>query len=152
VVLIGRRRWSGIWFGVAALGAAFGVVMVAGGAWAGWFLILVFLPSAVVLGMAQRAQANELVVDTTGFTIASVFRRTTTKWSDVERIGAVDLARHRERLVAIRLTARAAAGDPDAAAVAQAMDGYHRTLPMDYGVEADHLATLMRRYLDAARG
>ena len=38
------------------------------------------------------------------------------------------------------------AADPDATAIAQAMDGYHRTLPMSYALDAEELAALMRSY------
>jgi hypothetical protein len=144
VVLVGRRRYAGIWFGVAAFGAAFGMIMVAGSAWAGWFLIIVFLPSAIILGLALRPQANELRLDATGYAVTSAFRVRTTRWSDVERIGTIDGTR--EPLVAIRLAPAAAATEPDAAEIAAAMGGYHRTLPLTYGMDADELAALMRRY------
>lgn len=126
------------------MGAASGVAMVAGGAWAGWFLVVVFTPSAIVLGMSLRPEANELVIDTTGYTIGSTFRRHTVPWSDVERIGAVDGIR--ERRVGVRLAPAAASKDPEADAIAHALGGFHRTLPMTYGLDADELAGVMRAY------
>jgi len=144
VVLYGQRRWAFLWFGVAAFATASGAAMIAGGAWAGWVLVVVFLPSAIVLGLALRRQANELRLDHTGYTITSVFRSSTTSWPDVERIGVLDGTR--EQLVAIRLTAPAAASYPGAAEIANAMGGYHRTLPMTYGLPAESLAALMRQY------
>lgn len=145
VVFQGHRRWSGIWFGVAAFGAASGIVMVLGGAWAGWFMLLVFGPSAIVLGKALRPQANELILDPTGYTIVSVYRRTTTPWSDVEKVGTLEGSHH--PVVAVRFTPKVAAQDPESAALAAAMSGYHRTLPMQYGIDAEDLAAMMRGYL-----
>ncbi|MEI7991456.1 MAG: hypothetical protein WCH93_03390 [Actinomycetota bacterium] len=144
LTLSGHRPWSGLWFGVAAMGAASGVVMVTGGAWAGWFLVIVFLPSAIVLGMSLRPQANELLLDALGYTVRSTFRSSTVAWDDVERIGTIEGVR--ERRVAIRMAPLIVAADPDAAAIAQAMDGYHRTLPMSYAIDAEELAALMRSY------
>ena len=145
-MLTGQRHWAGLWFGVAAFGAVFGVVMVSTGAWAGWFLVLTFVPSAVILGMALRPQSNELRLDREGYTVTSVFRSTTTRWSDVERVGTIEGSR--TPFVAIRLAPGAASIDPESAAIANAMGGYHRTLPMTYGVPAEELAGLMRRYLN----
>jgi hypothetical protein len=145
VVLPGRRRWAGLWFAVAAVGAAFGVAMVAGGAWAGWFLVLVFAPCASVLGLNLRPGANELRLDREGYTIVSLRRARRVPWSDVERIGVIDGA-HGEPLVAVRFTPEAIAGDGDAAQIAATMGGYHRTLPASYGMEAADLAALMQRY------
>lgn len=142
--LIGRRHWAGLWFGIAVMGAAFGVTMVLGGAWAGWFLILTFAPSAAVLGWSLRPEANELVIDRDGFTIRSTFRANSTPWSSIERIGVIDGAR--EPRVAFRYTPSAAAAVPDAAELAVALSGFHRTLPMTYGVDANDLAALMLRY------
>ena len=147
VRLVGRRHWAGLWFGIAVMGSAFGVTMVTGGAWAGWFLIICFMPSAAVLGYALRPEANELVIDLNGFVVRSSLRSTTTPWSDVEAIGVIDVLR--EQRVALRYTTRAAAAIPEAAEIAAGMAGYHRTLPMTYGVDAEDLATLMRRYFDA---
>lgn len=144
LTLSGHRPWSGLWFGVAAMGAASGVVMVTGGAWAGWFLVIVFLPSAIVLGMSLRPQANELSLDGHGYTVRSTFRSSTVAWGDVELIGTIEGVR--ERRVAIRMAPHIVAADPDAAAIAQAMDGYHRTLPMSYAIDAEELAALMRSY------
>lgn len=144
VVLYGRRPWAGLWFGVAAFGAVFGVVMVAGGAWAGWFLVLVFGPSAAVLGWSLRPAANALGLDGDGYTLSSAFRSARTPWADVERIGVIDGTR--QPLVAVRLVTAVAARDPDAAEIAAALGGYHRTLPMTYGLEAADLADLMQRY------
>jgi hypothetical protein len=144
IVLSGHRQWAGLWTGIAAMGAASGITMVVGGAWAGWFLVIVFGPSAVVLAMSLRPEANELVIDRSGFSTRSTFRRTEVPWADVERIGAIDGIR--ERRVAIRLVPTVAARDPESAALAQAMDGYHRTLPLSYGLDADELAALMRTY------
>ncbi len=144
VVLHGLRRWAVLWFGVAAFAAVSGFAMVAGGAWAGWFLVVVFLPSAIVLGLALRPQANELRLDCDGYTITSVFRSATTRWLDVERIGLLDGTR--EQLVAIRLAPPAAARYPGAAEIANAMGGYHRTLPMTYGLPAESLAALMQQF------
>lgn len=144
LTLSGHRPWSGLWFGVAAMGAASGLVMVTGGAWAGWFLVIVFLPSAIVLGMSLRPQANELLLDEHGYTVRSTFRSSTVAWGDVERIGTIEGVR--ERRVAIRMAPHIVAADPDAAAIAQAMDGYHRTLPMSYAIDAEELAALMRSY------
>lgn len=144
IVLSGHRHWAGLWTGVAAMGAASGIAMVAGGAWAGWFLVIVFTPSAIILGMSLRPEANELVIDRSGYTVGSTFRKNTVLWTDVERIGAVDGVR--ERRVAIRFSPRAAQRDPDADAIAQSLGGYHRTLPMTYGADADDLAALMRSY------
>lgn len=144
LTLSGHRQWSGLWFGVAAMGAASGVVMVTGGAWAGWFLVVVFAPSAVVLGMSLRPQSNELVIDSSGYTIKSTFRSHTVSWSDVERVGVVDGAKHPK--VAIRFGPRVVAADPEAAAIATALGGYHRTLPLTYALEAEELAEVMRSY------
>lgn len=144
IVLSGRRHWAGIWTGIAAMGAASGITMVAGGAWAGWFLVAVFGPCAAVLGMSLRPSANELVIDDDGYTIGSTFRRQVIAWSDVERIGVIDGAR--EPRVAVRFTASAAAKDRDSEAIAQALDGFHRTLPMSYGLDAHELARVMRAY------
>lgn len=150
IALSGHRHWAGLWTGVAAMGAASGVAMVSGGAWAGWFLVIVFGPSAVVLGLSLRPQANELVIDRGGYSVGSTFRRYTVPWSSVERIGAIDGVR--ERRVAIRLTPAAAANEQDAAAIAQALGGYHRTLPMTYGADADELAALMRSFAGLGDG
>ena len=147
VRLIGRRHWAGLWFGIAVMGAAFGVTMVLGGAWAGWFLVVTFVPSAGVLGYALRPEANELVVDRKGFTVTAAFRANRTTWTDIESIGVVDGVR--EPRVALRYTPRAAAAIPESTAIAASMDGYHRTLPMSYGTDAADLAAMMRRYFDA---
>ena len=144
LTLTGHRQWSGLWFGVAAMGAASGIVMVAGGAWAGWFLVVVFVPCAIVLGMSLRPSANELHLDSAGYTLRSTFRSRTVPWSQVERIGTVEGVRFPK--VAIRLTAAAIADDPEASAVAQALGGYHRTLPLSYALEAGELAAIMRSY------
>lgn len=144
VTLSGHRPWSGLWFGVAAMGAASGVVMVTGGAWAGWFLVIVFVPSAIVLGMSLRPQANELLLDERGYTVRSTFRSNTVAWGDVEHVGTIDGVK--ERRVAIRMAPHIVAADPDATAIARAMDGYHRTLPMSYALDAEELAALMRSY------
>lgn len=144
VTLSGHRPWSGLWFGVAAMGAASGVVMVTGGAWAGWFLVVVFVPSAIVLGMSLRPQANELVLDGHGYTVRSTFRSSTMAWGDVERVGTV--AGAKERRVAIRMAPHIVAADPEAETIARAMEGYHRTLPMSYAFDAEELAALMRSY------
>ena len=144
LTLSGHRPWSGLWFGVAAMGAASGLVMVTGGAWAGWFLVIVFVPSAIVLGMSLRPKANELLLDGNGYTVRSTFRSNIVAWGDVERIGTIEGVR--ERRVAIRMAPQIVAADPDAAAIAQAMDGYHRTLPMSYAIDAEELAVLMRSY------
>lgn len=148
VVIAGHRTWSGLWFGISAMGAASGLVMVFGGAWAGWFLVVTMLPCAVVLGLALRPTANELVLDESGYTIKSVFRSHPVRWSDVAAVGTLEGRNHRDRRVAIKLTEAAAAHDPDAAEISAAMGGYHRTLPMDYGLDAEELAALMRTYLD----
>ena len=148
VVIAGHRKWSGLWFGIAAMGSASGIVMVAGGAWAGWFLVITMLPCAVILGMALRPTANELLLDDTGYTIKSVFRSHPVPWSDIAAVGTLDGLHGRDRRVAIKLTDSAAAHDPDAAEIAAAMGGYHRTLPMDYGLDAEELAALMRTYLE----
>lgn len=147
VVLAGHRKWSGLWFGISAMGAASGLTMVLGGAWAGWFLVVVMLPCAVVLGLALRPSSNELVLDTSGYTLRSVFRDQRVPWTDVAAVGAIDVMQGRSRRVAIRFTDSVAALDPDSPAIAAAMDGYHRTLPLDYGIDADELADLMRSYL-----
>jgi hypothetical protein len=150
IVLSGHRHWAGLWTGIAAMGAASGIAMVAGGAWAGWFLVIVFGPSAVVLAMSLRPEANELVIDRSGFSTRSTFRRTEVPWTDVERIGAIDGVR--ERRVAIRFVPSVASQDPDSEALAQAMDGFHRTLPLSYGLDADELAALMRAYAGLDNG
>jgi len=147
VVIAGHRKWSGLWFGVAAMGTASGLTMVLGGAWAGWFLVVVMLPCAVVLGMALRPSSNELLLDESGYTIRSVFRSHHVPWGDVAAIGALDVLNGRTRRVAVRFTDAAASRDPDSAEIAAAMDGYHRTLPLDYGLDPDELAELMRSYL-----
>ncbi len=144
LTLSGHRQWSGLWFGVAAMGAASGAVMVLGGAWAGWFLVVIFAPSAVVLGMSLRPQSNELILDSSGYTIKSTFRSKTVPWSDVERIGTVEGVKHRK--VALRFRPSVVASDPEAAAVASALGGYHRTLPLTYALEAEELADVMRSY------
>lgn len=149
VVIAGHRKWSGLWFGVSAMGAASGLTMVLGGAWAGWFLVLVMLPCAVVLGMSLRPSANELVLDPSGYTIRSVFRDQRVPWTDIAAVGAIDVMHGRSRRVAIRFTEAIAALDPDSSTIAAAMDGYHRMLPLDYGINADELADLMRSYLPA---
>ena len=146
--LIGRRHWAGLWFGIAVMGAAFGVTMVLGGAWAGWFLVITFVPSAAVLGWSLRPEANELVIDQHGFVIRSAFRSNSTPWSSIERIGVIDGAR--EQRVALRYTPSAAASIPEATELAAALGGYHRTLPMTYGVDATDLAGLMLRYAGRA--
>ena len=144
LTLTGHRTWAGLWFGIASMGSVSGVIMVAGGAWAGWFLVVVFGPSAVVLGMALRPRANELVLDAHGYTLKSTFRSTTVNWRDVERIGVIDGAR--EQRVAIRFVPTVAARDPESGALAEALGGYHRTLPMSYGLDAPDLAEAMRGY------
>ena len=144
VTLSGHRRGTGLWFGVAAMGTASGIVMVAGGAWAGWFLVVVFAPSAFVLGMSLRPESNELRLDPHGYTIRSTFRSTTVPWADVERIGTIDGVR--EQRVAIRFAPRRADQEPDSAALAQALGGYHRTLPLSYALDAAELARLMREF------
>lgn len=118
--------------------------MVLGGAWAGWFLVICFAPCAVVLAMSLRPESNVLRLDERGYTIKTTFRTTTIRWDDVERIGTV--AGNREQRVAIRFRPEFVVGQPDAAAVANALGGYHRTLPLDYGLDADQLAGLMRSY------
>lgn len=148
IVLQGHRKWSGIWLGVALFGSASGTVMVAGGAWAGWFLLIVFLPSSVVLAQAIRPRSNELVLDATGYTIGSAYRRTTVPWRNVERIGTIEGAHHHQ-VVAVRFVPAIAGMDPESNELAAAMGGYHRTLPMDYGLEPEDLADLMRGYLQA---
>ena len=144
LTLSGHRQWSGLWFGVAAMGASSGVIMVAGGAWAGWFLVVVFVPCAAVLGLSLRPQSNELVLDGDGYTIKSTFRSSTTPWRNVEQVGTIEGVR--EQKVAIRLTAEAIASDPEAMRIAQALGGYHRTLPLNYALDADELAEVMRSY------
>ncbi len=123
--------------------------MVLGGAWAGWFLVVVFGPSAVVLALALRPQSNTLAIDDDGYTVHSVFRSTRVPWSDVERVGAVD-ATHGRR-VAIRFTASRAGTMADAAALAAALGGFHCILPLDYGIGADDVAELMRQRASRAR-
>jgi hypothetical protein len=144
LTLTGHRQWSGLWFGVAAMGASSGIIMVGGGAWAGWFLVIVFVPCAIVLGMSLRPSANELTIDSNGYTLRSAFRSRTVPWAQVERIGTIEGAKFLK--VAIRLTAGAVADDPESAAVAQALGGYHRTLPLEYAIEAGELASIMRSY------
>ena len=144
LTLTGHRQWSGLWFGVAAMGASSGVIMVAGGAWAGWFLVVVFVPCAIVLGMSLLPSETELHLDSAGYTLRSTFRSRTVPWSQVERIGTVEGAKFPK--VAIRFTAAAVADDPEAAAVALALGGYHRTLPLSYALEASELAAIMRSY------
>lgn len=140
----GHRQWSGLWLGVASMGAVSGVIMVIGGAWAGWFLVVCFAPSAVILALSLRPEANLLSLDTTGYTIKTTFRSSTIRWADVERIGTVEVPKGAR--VAIRFRPEYVSENPDAAAIAAALGGYHRTLPLDYGVAADELAGLMRSY------
>ena len=130
------------------MGVASGTVMVIGGAWAGWFLVVCFTPCAAILAMSLRSDANELVLDTSGYTIKSTFRSITIPWVEVERIGTIEGPR--EVQVAIRFTPQRAAGIADAAAISAALGGYHRTLPLAYGLSATDLADLMRSYADAS--
>jgi hypothetical protein len=144
LVLFGRRKWAGLWTLLAAFGALSGAGMLATGGWFGWVLIVVFLPSAIILTRSLRPSANRLEIDHEGFTVATSQRETTFRWTDVERLGAVDTPQ--ERRVAYRLSPAAAASIPNASEIAAAMDGYHRTLPMTYGFPADELVALMDRY------
>jgi hypothetical protein len=143
-VLYGRRPGAAVWCGVAVLAAAFGATMVAGGAWAGWVLVVIFLPAAVLLGLSLRPAANELRIDHEGYTVTGLRAAVTVAWADVERIGVHDGTR--DPLVAIRFVPSVAGRDPQAADVAAALGGYHRTLPLTYGRPADELAALMDRY------
>lgn len=142
--LSGHRQWSGLWLGVASMGAVSGVIMVVGGAWAGWFLVVCFAPSAVILALSLRPESNLLHLDATGYTIRTTFRSSTIQWNEVERIGTVEVPKGAR--VAIRFKPEYVRDNPDATAIADALGGYHRTLPLDYGLDPNDLAGLMRSY------
>jgi hypothetical protein len=133
-------------FGWLALSAGF----TAGGAWMilsgepiGWFPALFFGLCAVVFGVILLPNSAYLRVSQDGFTVCSLFRAQSYRWSDVGpftvgRIGP-------NRMVVFNFSDQYRAA-PRARKLASALTGYEGALPDSYGMSLEDLASLLNEY------
>jgi hypothetical protein len=133
-------------FGWLALCAGF----TAGGAWMifsgepmGWLPALFFGLCVVVFVVTLLPNSAYLRVSQDGFTVCSLFRAQSYRWSDVGpftvgRIGP-------NRMVVFNFSGRYRA-QPRARKAAAALTGYEGALPDSYGMSLEELASLLNGY------
>jgi hypothetical protein len=132
--------------GLAALTAA----MAAGGAWMivsgevlGWFVAVFFGLCTLVIAAALLPNASYLRVGPDGFTLCSLFRAHSYRWSDVsgfsvDRVGP-------NRMVVFDFSEEFQ-GMPRLRRFAAALGGHEGGLPDSYGMPLEDLAGLLNEY------
>lgn len=136
--------WPRIGYLAVALGfAAIGVLMIRDAQPAGWFVLAVFGPAAVVFLVFMVPGASSLTLDAEGFTCRVPFRRWRERWSDVEHFAIVSVGP--QRLVGWRY--RAGVRRPlKGRALSRALAGVDGALPDTYGHSPEALAARLEQW------
>lgn len=130
------------WLAVSAAFTAGGVWMVYSGEVMGWFVALFFGLCVVVFAVLLLPNSAYLSIGPDGFTVCSLFRAHSYRWSDVGPF-AVDCPRPCPyRMVVFNFSEKYCAS-PRARKVAAAMTGYEGALPDSYGMTLEELADLL---------
>jgi hypothetical protein len=141
-----RRKWALV-LAVCGSFAAGGVWMVAEKAPWGWFVLVFFLIGAIVAAAALLPGAGALTLDGSGFESTNLFRRSRLRWRDVTGFKAGVIPPSGRRFV---LFDDITAQDRAIARINTAILGRNGALPDTYGLSADDLADLMRRWHERA--
>jgi hypothetical protein len=131
------------WLTLCAGFTAGGVWMILSGESIGWLPALFFGLGVVVFGVILLPNCAYLRVSQDGFTVCSLFRAHSYRWSDVgpftvDRIGP-------NRMVVFNFSDQYRAL-PLARKAASAITGYEGALPDSYGMSLEELACLLNEY------
>jgi hypothetical protein len=119
--------------------------MIAAGELIGWFVAVFFGLCTLVLMASLLPNASYLRVSPDGFTMCSLFRAHSFRWSDVcgFSVGRVGV----NRMVVFDFSDEFR-GTPRLRKVAIALAGHEGALPDSYGMPLEALARLMNEYRD----
>ncbi len=142
----GRRKWSGI-LALSLLFVVAGCFMISKSQWTGWFALLFFGLCALTALIMHFPNSAYLRLDKKGFTICSLFRTHSYRWSDIECFDLASVGGR--RMVVFNFSGtypNAQAGHRISAAVS----GYESGLPDSYGMAHSELVALLESYRKAA--
>lgn len=137
-----KLKWVGIFLLCLALIGG-GVFMIRDGQRAGWFVFLFFAAGALTGLVQLLPNSSFLLLTYEGFTVRSLFRTYSTRWSEVK--GFVPAQISRSKLVAYDF-AEGYSQKTTSRSIAKSMSGYEAALPDTYGMKAEELADLMNQW------
>lgn len=131
------------WFAACTVFAAIGVLMISAGQLVGLLTAGFFGLGVIVFGALLLPNSAYLRLGPDGFTVCSLFRAHSYRWSDVgpfsvDRVGL-------NRMVVFNYSDDYR-GSPRLRRVAAAMAGYEGALPDSYGMKLEDLADLLNEY------
>lgn len=127
-----------------------GALMIQDGDQRGWFVLSAFgIGTVVALLILVAPGASYLRLAPEGFTICSLFRRSTTRWSEVTEFGLATIGMR--TLVGFDY-APGFQRSPRLRRLSAAISGNEGALPDTYGLRALELALVMTRYRKRALG
>jgi hypothetical protein len=128
---------------VTGLLAAAGVGMIAEGLWLGWLIAPVFGLGVLVSVLLLLPNSAYLEIRPGGFTVCSLFRKHSYRWSDVESFetGFIGI----NKMVVFNYSARCQ-GATWPRKLAVAISGFEGALPDSYGMRAEALAELLNQH------
>ena len=121
-----------------------GVSMISDGESTGWF-VAAFFGLGIPLGILQLMPASSyLRLDTTGFTMCSLWRKSTIHWRDVQAFGIWTVPTAGTKMVCYNLKPEAPRHTKGK--LSTAMSGYEGGLPDTYRKSADDLLQIMENW------
>jgi len=122
-----------------------GVLMIMSGELLGWFVAVVFGLCVLVFTVSLLPGANCLRVGPNGFTIRSLFRSHSYRWSDVRGFG---VGRVGVKWMVVFDFTDEFQGTPRLRKISVALAGHEGALPDSYGMPLEALAELLNEYRD----
>jgi hypothetical protein len=125
---------------VSLIFVATGVLMVRDGEGIGWFVLGFFGLCALVFALQLLPGTSRLRLDQNGFTVTSLFRSSTVRWSEVARFFVAQVG---GRAMVCWDYAGAVPHSTASRRLSRALAGVEAGLPDTYGLSAEALASLL---------
>jgi hypothetical protein len=109
----------------------------------GWLTILFFGICAIISALQLVPGANWLCLDNDGFTIRNLYRVHRYLWKDIQEFGTINI--NLNKMVAFNFVSdfdRSKVGRR----VSRSLSGFEGALPNTYGLKAEELIQLMKKY------